>query len=350
MIPLVVSNEIFADIQNAMEILYNDNHHNRLSGPQRLWSRNKSHLYELFGNQLIISRPVDDITHSHQQLVILFGQEVYKHNHNYIVAKVVFQGFAAKEITHNRLCKNIDVYGKIFLAGTKVSKILQEVVPEDHRDAFNVQYSMFRQKLRAAGRLCISIDPRDFLTMSVNNAGWSTCQHISGERGTATFSLMQDTVTAVIYVAKEKTEVLKDLKGLEWNSKTWRQLVHICVQTGRIVLSEHYPFQASHYTNLALEMLGQQFCQYTQRDTITLVPYNESIMDMINVEETYVHNDLAYKYGHMVYCAEMKSTWWTSGTTIHVGSHKIYCVKCGEEAVDMEEFCDRRTILCDDCI
>lgn len=106
------------------------------------------------------------------------------------------------------------------LNSKKVDKILDEVQ---------------NQHISKRGKLKLSIDPRDLMTISWNDHGWKSCFNPSGAYRFAPFELMQAQV-AVAYIETDRK--LKLSKG-EWNSKRWRALVFL--GEDRAIVGKQYP-------------------------------------------------------------------------------------------------------------
>jgi hypothetical protein len=62
------------------------------------------------------------------------------------------------------------------------------------------------QQNKITGRLCFSVHPLDFLSMSENNCGWRSCQALDGDFRAAALAYMIDSSTVVAYIEEEDTE------------------------------------------------------------------------------------------------------------------------------------------------
>ncbi len=87
--------------------------------------------------------------------------------------------------------------------------------------------SRFMQEDKIEGYLYLSVDPKDFLTISENNSDWWSCHTLDGEYRAGNLNYMTDEVTLVAYLASDEQEHLRCLPmDMVWNNKKWRMLIH----------------------------------------------------------------------------------------------------------------------------
>lgn len=129
-------------------------------------------------------------------------------------------------------------------------------------------YEMFRQAHSQAlnqkqikGNLCLSIHPLDFITMSDNNCGWTSCMSWMDEPGDyrlGTIEMMNSPCVIVAYV--ESKEPMWTPGG-DWNSKRWRQLY---IVTREVILgNRQYPYISDDLQGVAIRWI---------RDLMTQIP------------------------------------------------------------------------------
>ena len=127
--------------------------------------------------------------------------------------------------------------------GSKLSKSLRKFMSDSESTRWAQDaISRIIQENKVEGYLYLSVDPRDFLTLSENNSNWWSCHTLDGDYRVGNLSYMVDDTTIIAYLANDKQEHLKCLpKDMTWNSKKWRMLVHVnkdnCVYYNR-----QYPF------------------------------------------------------------------------------------------------------------
>jgi hypothetical protein len=129
-------------------------------------------------------------------------------------------------------------------------------------------YEMFRQahsqvlnQKQIKGNLCLSIHPLDFITMSDNNCGWTSCMSWMDEPGDyrlGTIEMMNSPCVIVAYV--ESKEPMWTPGG-DWNSKRWRQLY---IVTREVILgNRQYPYISDDLQGVAIRWI---------RDLMTQIP------------------------------------------------------------------------------
>ncbi len=103
--------------------------------------------------------------------------------------------------------------------------------------------SRYIQEDKIEGYLYLSVDPRDFLTLSENNSKWISCHSLDGEYRAGNLNYMVDDTTIIAYIAGIEKENLKCIpKNIKWYDKKWRMLVHVN-RKGTVYYNKQYPFQ-----------------------------------------------------------------------------------------------------------
>lgn len=136
--------------------------------------------------------------------------------------------------------------------GTKVTKGIKKIVnKEESVSDIQVKLSRLIQQDSIDGILCVSRDPRDYITLSDNNCDWSSCHNmINGDYKAGNINYMTDKVTLVVYIcSKSKVKI----HGVEWNNKKYRRLIHINKNADTIVFNKSYPFNFRDEKNKIIE-------------------------------------------------------------------------------------------------
>lgn len=121
-------------------------------------------------------------------------------------------------------------------------------------------YEMFRQahsqvlnQKRVKGNLCLSIHPLDYITMSDNDCGWTSCMSWMEEPGDyrlGTIEMMNSPMVIVAYVeASDNMWVC----NREWNNKRWRQLY--IVSDSVILGNRQYPYHSDEIQGIAIRWI-----------------------------------------------------------------------------------------------
>lgn len=145
-------------------------------------------------------------------------------------------------------------------SGAKLSKTFKKFLPnaETIRWAQDTA-SRFIQENKIEGYLYLSVDPRDFLTLSENNERWWSCQTLDGDYRAGNLSYMVDRTTVVAYLANDKQEHLKCLPNDKtWNSKKWRMLIHTDRQDN-IYYNKQYPYESHELLDEVHSMFSKLF-------------------------------------------------------------------------------------------
>jgi DNA-directed RNA polymerase subunit RPC12/RpoP len=138
--------------------------------------------------------------------------------------------------------------------GEKVTRALGKIakafdIPGFER--FRILHSQILNQKKLKGNLCLSIHPLDFMTMSDNASGWSSC--MSWEDGgcyrMGTVEMMNSPMVLCAYLTGSAQMTMPD--GTNWNNKKWRELY---IVTPEIITNvKSYPY---FNENLSREVLA----------------------------------------------------------------------------------------------
>lgn len=246
----------------------------RIDGLGRIlaeWEAAKSeNLFKMFNNQLILKKKfqyekskemllkemTDLLTGSKTYYTI--GNEVRDHC-GYELAEAVRMFMSEKYLAENKysgseftIPGSCTLDGKPFLvrSGCKTVKTLGKLIKatgwcsEEQFEEFRLQHSMLLNQKLITGTLCLSIHPLDYMTMSDNSEGWSSCMCWMEEPGcyrSGTVEMMNSPNVIVAYVESDNENLNFDYARCQWNSKKWRQLVMI---TPDLILgNKQYPYK-----------------------------------------------------------------------------------------------------------
>lgn len=121
-------------------------------------------------------------------------------------------------------------------------------------------YELFRQahsqalnQKKIKGNLCLSIHPLDYLTMSDNDCGWTSCMSWMEEYGDyrlGTIEMMNSPCVIVAYVEASEDMWVCNRK---WNNKRWRQLY---IVTDTVILgNRQYPYHSDEIQGAAIRWI-----------------------------------------------------------------------------------------------
>jgi hypothetical protein len=230
------------------------------------WALAKWDLYCMLGKRLSISRPiefeVDDKEMASFQLELMRKFPKYA---------AVLDQFPIKCYTQNTTT-NYNNTGWMDKAGVtqpqsgmKLSKFLSTLFDDG---IFDIELSKCLQNRMVKGQFYVSIDPYDFLTMSTNKHGWTSCLDVTkateGGNASGTFSYFVDSTSMVCFRSNDK-DYEYGLKNVSFagNSKSWRQLVHVSKETSALMFNRQYPQNSNlEAAKLVRELLETRISDY----------------------------------------------------------------------------------------
>ncbi len=243
--------------------------------------------------------------------------------------------------------------------------------------------SRFIQENKIEGYLYLSVDPRDYLTLSENDSNWYSCQSLDGDYRAGDLSYMVDNTTLVAYLSSGKKHFNCLPQDTEWFDKKWRMLVHTNQDTC-VYYNRQYPYSSDDLLEATNRMMRKllsidltaptdygfktvmgQFGKnrvmtynqinaggrtYDMRDIVDTNDYL-GYCDLVS-SSTYapivaVNFDMLADYANMVCFSNDKQEEdkvFKKIFGIKVGE-KVICPVCGEEYLNRED-----KLLCDDCI
>lgn len=143
----------------------------------------------------------------------------------------------------------------------KLVDYFKEEVPKakEQFEDFRIKHSQILNDKHIEGEFCISIHPFDFITMSDNSLGWTSCMNWIN-RGcfhTGTIEMMNSNNVVCCYL-KAKNDFSwgsgNENEG-HWNNKRWRNLAYVTKDI--ICMGKSYPYQHNEMSNFALNKLRE---------------------------------------------------------------------------------------------
>ena len=204
----------------------------------------------------------------------------------------------------------------------------------DGYEEFRRAHSLVLNQKKIKGTLCLSIHPLDFLTMSDNDCGWTSCMSWMEEYGDyrmGTIEMMNSPSVVIAYMeAKEPMMVC----GREWSNKKWRQLY---VVTPEMILgNRQYPYDNDTLQGTTIKWLrdlctaaigwgpyADETCQV--RNNATNI-FNGSSRVHVNISTCYMYNDI---YDNRL--AYVKRDWDNHDYFDLNISGAAVCTGCGDE-------------------
>jgi hypothetical protein len=131
-------------------------------------------------------------------------------------------------------------------------------------DAFRIKHSQILNQKELHGTLCLSIHPMDYITMSDNASGWSSCMGWMPEEGDpdpgcyrrGTVEMMNSKYVVVAYLEGADPLELNDLDHpTTWSNKKWRTLA--IVSPDVITTIKSYPYANPELSIAVVEWLRE---------------------------------------------------------------------------------------------
>lgn len=153
---------------------------------------------------------------------------------------------------NNLVSHDYEYNGQIIKKGMKMVKAFKFF--EDDKCALtDIQNHASRiiQEDKIEGKLCISVHPLDYLSLSENTYNWRSCHALDGEYRSGNLSYMVDKSTFICYLKSSKEEKLPNFP-FKWNSKKWRVLLYFSNDWNMIMAGRQYPFTTDVGLNFIL--------------------------------------------------------------------------------------------------
>lgn len=306
------------------------------------WNKNKKKLFRGFGNQLRISFPIHQKVNStyraskwrglYSPLIVydIYDIRYFKEdprNHVFInsLGAWLRENWQHIDFVYMRdLCEYTKYYyveegktssdkefrredGKILKipCGTKIMRALRKVLQYygySDMEKFNKwrdDVSVINTDREIDAELVLSIHPIDYMTMSDNKCGWTSCMSWvdKGCYSVGTIEMMNSNMAIVAYL---ENPCKFEYNGYKIPNKSWRTLVF--ANKDIMIVGKHYPYQSETLAKIILEKL-QEVLKPTLRWKYQYK--NQPYSDMIHSNSNrYIRNHFSrYKWedSHKIY-------------------------------------------------
>ena len=213
----------------------------------REWAKAKYEFYLMLGKNLSMSKEIDIVDDSNsiarrcQKVCDMKtcvrnrgkeGKETIDTQH-FIVYKKIISMFSEQDFVNNKCPRNevLEKYcSEYYKPGMKLTKFFSSYFQDVN---FDIEISKCLQNKHEKGRIVLSIDPCDYLTMSCSSTGWCSCYRIDSYYKAATLSCMIDETSMIAYRPRgSKYEFYYDGKRFTWNDKQCRSVIEFDKNTG----------------------------------------------------------------------------------------------------------------------
>lgn len=236
------------------------------------WYAAKKPFIDAMGGGLIweLSEPVQFSLDekAKQQQVEAFAEVIYDVYHNSALSSFVednVEGFYENKVT----CAGT-IGDKEIPCGMKLVKAFKYF--EDDKSTLNelqMRASEIIQQDRVEGKLCISVHPLDYLSVSQNTYNWRSCHSLDGDYRAGNLSYMMDSSTLVCYLKGADNAILPLFpETVRWNSKKWRCLIFLSDDHTLMFAGRQYPFTSWRGLDLVQEyvirMLREPYYRWSE--------------------------------------------------------------------------------------
>lgn len=252
------------------------------------WAEAKGDLFDLFGEKLILSKPVEYVAdigsltrefetriESGGPISTFYNKSIYKfynqmcdaNNGSSELYYAINQNFSAHSLATNEVDEWCRLASGFLPDGTKIAftkgaKIMRIYAKIAHAfgldaefEAARLEHSQVLNQKKLSGELCLSIHPLDYSTMSDNDNNWGSCMSWEeyGEFRQGTVEMMNSPNVVVAYLKSDREELVNG--RYSWNSKKWREL--FVINLDLITGIKGYPYQSTALENIVIEWLRE---------------------------------------------------------------------------------------------
>lgn len=327
-----------------------------------MWAKAKFPIYLAFGRNLSVSKKIE-YSMEENEMTLLVNQLIKQYpKYALNIAKIPPKSFITNKMPY---VGEFDMYfGDAYNEGMKVSKFF--ALFDDKK--FDDDVSCVMQERLVKGFLTLSIDPYDYMTHAMSMHGWCSCHSLTSSPGgckpTASFAYLIDNSNIVAYkhngknylydkgMYRDGSSVQKfDFKknAFEGNSKSFRQLISIDMDTTSMIFSREYPKRTTsddlrrEVRNMLEEILANHLGIPNEWDNYgaELSKYEAAYTEHYYSDIQNYHS-LRGSYGDTIKM-DFVTVHNTDTSKIKVkDGARIYCLNCGKEL-------HGSSVLCPDC-
>ena len=257
---------------------------------------------------------------------------------------------------------------------TKGSKLLKAfkffIKDEEERKWLQDKASIAIQESKITGKLCLSVHPLDYLSVSENTYNWRSCHALDGEFRVGNLNYMCDQSTIVCYLKGAEEATLPHFpSSVKWNSKKWRCLLYLSDNWDAMFAGRQYPMtidkmldRVQQIAKVCLDLKGSwsnwhndQITEFSYKEKNSTdqqsfanpyIPMAGKIYPIRNLikDGAYTHhyNDLLRSTCYIPYYCWSKD-WLKDNIHFHIGE-EVKCLYCGKRAM-----MDHDNIYCCEC-
>lgn len=258
----------------------------------RTWAKNKYAWYLALGRKLKIEIPIE----------FERGEQDWKQEINILSEVFPLYAYIIHDLSWRCFRDNRYDGGRIYDKDKRVKAgmNLTSFFALYNNDELNIEISKLYQN-KGQMNLCISIDPVDFLTTSINKSGWRSCHNFyDGEWRQAPMAYMQDSTSAISYAYDKNIDYNEYRFKFTTNSKRWRQMIYWDARSSMVVFSRQYPYSSDNITFKVRELLEAKLSKLYDCPNKWYIYNHVGKLDSCVERAGYVYNDVENEYDHKV--------------------------------------------------
>lgn len=279
-----------------------------------VWQKNKQPFIDALGGKLIYEIPetvtFDLSEKGRHDRVSNFISQVFSYWNNEELSYFIesqedgfFKNLTISDYTTNK--------GVKIKAGSKLVKAFKHFFEKDSRSLIDIQNEASRiiQEDKVEGKLCLSVHPLDYLSLSENTYNWRSCHALDGEYRAGNLSYMMDNCTVICYLKGEEDVCLPGFctNEVRWNSKKWRVLIHISEDWRMVISGRQYPFESKTGIDLVLKQLLPTLEKFTIESdrfgrTLRWSEWQDEILESYELKSGF---KLFFNHGYIPICEEL---------------------------------------------
>lgn len=224
------------------------------------WAENKYPLFKKFGNKTLFKKEVENVL-TENDILKSYKSEILRDSNltegTILKAKIFLLSFTPSELRTNRVENPQTIVGHKINKGMKISRCLKFLLSGEQLDKLQIAFSRFNQSLEAKGRIEISIEPMDILSMSLNRTReWRSCHNIiDGEYSAGPISYLLDSSTVIGQVILDGKGSVPGTENIP--DKIWRQMIYFDEAFEWAVFARQYPSVNKQYATQLIELLHE---------------------------------------------------------------------------------------------
>lgn len=350
------------------------------------WNTSKQTLFDIFGEKLMLEKEivVEDGANKKTKEIseylystnpginfIISLRKLFELSNyfedTYATRHAIYNLIQTYQLYTNKVAKGFNYRnkdGKIVKVpeGAKVMKVLQKMAKEfdlPDFDIFRNHISRITEVRKSKIKFTLSIHPLDYMTMSDNVNGWESCMNWTqgpGSYRAGTIEMMNSPLVVVAYITTKP--YCPANTSIEWNSKSWREL--IIVHPNTICSVKSYPYYNIAFDKALVNWLADLVEEKTDRRYNRKLPqenlenssYIEAWQDKQDKENHFLldfatnemYNDFGNTENYAIFSVNPPDNKYRTFTINYSGL--MTCMGCGEDGYWSD---DTEAVVCEEC-